>query len=358
MEAAIRGFDPAALRDWAAGLGEATFVGTSGRVFPQAMRATPLLRAWLRRLDGLGVRVRTRMRWCGWAPDGALLFRGPGDVEEVVRADATVFALGGASWPRVGSDGGWVSLFRDAGVVVHELGAANCGVLVPWSARFVEQFAGQPLKNVGLRVGEESARGGVMITDDGLEGGPVYTLTAALRAALGGGDGLVGGGAGDGGPGAGGAVDRLDDGGAVLWVDLHPDLDVEAVTARLEKRRQKDSVANTLRRTLGFTPAMVAFLREMAGGVAVPSSPADLAALVKAVPVRVTRLAPLARAISSAGGVALDEVDDAFMLHRRPGTYVVGEMLDWEAPTGGYLLQATFSTAVAAARHLRDAFEP
>ena len=324
LEPAIRAFPPSALRAWAAGLGDETFVGTSGRVFPQAMRATPLLRAWLRRLDELGVRIETRIRWCGWDESGATVFAGADGTEFAVRSPVAVFALGGASWPRVGSDGGWVPLVRAAGVAVNDLTAANCGVVVPWGDWFVARHAGQPLRNAALRVGDATARGGVMITRDGLEGGPVYTLTAALRA----------------------TIER--DGSADLRVDLHPDLSVGDVAARLAKRRPNDSVSTVLRRTLGFTPTMVAFVREAVGGP-LPSEPSELAALVKAVPVRVKRLAPLARAISSAGGVALHEVDRQFMLHRRPGTFVVGEMLDWEAPTGGYLLQATFSSAVAAA---------
>ncbi|MFZ4720205.1 MAG: NAD(P)/FAD-dependent oxidoreductase [Ilumatobacteraceae bacterium] len=329
LDAALRAFDAGALREWSAGLGEPTFIGTSGRVFPTSLRGAPLLRAWLRRLDELGVRALTRTRWTGWSPDGALLVRDRDGTQQTLASDVVVFALGGASWPRVGSDGGWVARFRDAGIEVHDLRPANCGVRIAWSDDFIERHAGAPLKNVALRVGDVVVRGDAVITATGMEGGPVYGVSAAVRA----------------------AVDR--DGVASMLVDLHPDLDVPQVATRLGRRRPKDSVSTTLKRTLGLSPAAVAVLREPSVG-RLPTSPDHLAAHLKAVPVRVDDVMPIDRAISSAGGVALDEVDDAFMLRRRPGTYVVGEMLDWEAPTGGYLLQATFATAVTAARAAVD----
>jgi uncharacterized flavoprotein (TIGR03862 family) len=322
LEPALRAFDAAALRAWSAGLGEPTFIGTSGRVFPRSLRATPLLRAWLRRLEELGVQLEPRTRWLGWR-DEALLFERAGE-EYTAMPDVTVLALGGASWPRVGSDGGWVSLLRDAGVVVHDLRPTNCGVRVTYSNLFVFRQQGEPLKNVALSIDGVTARGDMVITTSGLEGGPVYTLSASIRA----------------------AVDRGD---AVLLVDLQPDLSVANLAARLERRRTKDSVSSTLKRTVGLHPPTIAWLREVVGS-ALPTDPDRLAALMKAVPVRLDGLAPIGRAISSAGGVSLDEVDEHFMLRRRPGVYVVGEMLDWEAPTGGYLLQATFATAVTAAR--------
>ena len=322
---AVRAFDAGALREWCAGLGEPTFVGTSGRVFPSSLRATPLLRAWLRRLDALGVVIRTRTRWEGWDADGASLLRGPDGVVASLAADATVFALGGASWPRVGSDGGWVPHFVSAGVDVRPLRPANCGVLRDWSAEFVERHAGEPVKNVALRVGSSVARGDMVITDTGLEGGPVYVVAAAAR-------------------------DTLEaDGAATLTVDLHPDVSEGDLAQRLGRARPKDSTSSTLRRIAGFGPTAVALLREVCAAP-LPRDAATLAALVKAIPIALDGVAPIDRAISSAGGVALHEVDETFMLVRRPGTYVVGEMLDWEAPTGGYLLQATFSTAVAAAK--------
>ncbi len=336
LERAIDAFGPTDLRTWSAGLGEPTFVGSSGRVFPQSFRATPLLRAWLQRLDRLGVAIVTRTRWTGWGrrPDGTIdprriTVRAVGDDESNVRelsADVVVLALGGASWPRVGSDGGWTAVVRDAGVEVHPLRPANCGVRYQWMPLFVGRHAGSPVKNVAVAVAGDpttAVRGDLMITDDGLEGGPVYTLSAAVR-------------------------DGIDcSGSATLLVDLHPDLTVAEVATRLERRRPKDSLSTVLKRTLGLSPTAVALLHEVCGP-SVPRDPAALAALVKAVPVVVRATAPIDRAISSAGGIAFDEVDESYMLRRLPGVFVAGEMLDWEAPTGGYLLQATFATAVAA----------
>ena len=322
LEPALRAFDADALRAWSAGLGEPTFIGTSGRVFPRSLRATSLLRAWLRRLGDLGVAFETRTRWIGWDVGALVLERG--GARHTVSPDVTVLSLGGASWPRVGSDGGWVPVLRDAGVVVHDLRPANCGIEVAWSSAFAQRHAGQPLKNVELSIGGVSVRGDAMITASGMEAGPVYSLSAPSR-------------------------DALDRGMAVLAVDLQPDLDEAQIVARLRRRRPKDSMSTTLKRTMGFSATTVAGLREMVGAP-LPTEPADLAALLKEVPVPVLGLVSVDRAISSAGGVAMDEVDDGFMLHRMPGTYVVGEMLDWEAPTGGCRLQATFATAVAAAR--------
>jgi uncharacterized flavoprotein (TIGR03862 family) len=335
---AIDEFDSADLRAWCAGLGEPTFVGSSGRVFPQSFRATPLLRAWLRRLDRLGVALVTRTRWTGWGhhPDGSIdprriAVRPVGDGGSSAReltADVLVLALGGASWPRVGSDGGWTAAVRGAGVAVQPLRPANCGVRYDWSPGFVARHGGAPVKNVAVVVAGDpspAVRGDITITDDGLEGGPVYTLSTAVRE----------------------AIDRA--GHATLLVDLHPDLTETEVAARLERRRPKDSLSTALKRTLGLSATAVALLREVCGDT-VPRDAAALAALVKAVPVEVRATASIDRAISSAGGIDFDEIDESFMLRRLPGVFVAGEMLDWEAPTGGYLLQATFATAVAAAQ--------
>nr|WP_297429339.1 TIGR03862 family flavoprotein [uncultured Actinotalea sp.] len=316
------------LREWCAGLGEPTVVGSSGRVFPRSFRATPLARAWLARLDALGVRLERRQRWAGWADDGARLrFVGRDGAATEVSGDVTVLALGGASWPRLGSDGGWVELLTDRGVAVSPLRAANVGVRVPWTPTFAERFEGVPLKQVALMVpGRAGAvRGDAMVTRTGLEGGPVYALGAAIRAAL------------------------DDDGRCVLVVDLRPDLGAEQLEGRLRRRRPKDSGATWLRRTVGLEPVAVALLRE-AGGGALPDDPAAASRLIKAVPVTVPATMPIERAISTAGGIAWSEVDEHLMLRRLPGTFVAGEMLDWEAPTGGYLLQASFSTGVAAAQ--------
>ncbi|KGM11668.1 NAD(P)/FAD-dependent oxidoreductase [Cellulomonas carbonis] len=326
LQPALEVFGPTALRTWCAELGEPTFVGSSGRVFPQSFRATPLVRAWLTRLDELGVTIERRHRWTGWTDDGMGLVLVGRDGERIeVRSDVTVFALGGASWPRLGSDGSWVPLFASRGVAVSDLRPANVGVRVAWSDVFAERFAGTPLKQVGVAVpGVASSRGDAMVTTTGLEGGPVYAIGAAIRAAL----------------------DR--GGRCVVEVDLRPDVDVERLTRRLENRRPKDSGATWLRRAVGLDPVGIALLRE-AGGGALPTRAATAAALIKAVPVEVHGTMPVDRAISTAGGIRWSEVDTGFMLRALPGTFVAGEMLDWEAPTGGYLLQASFSTGVAAA---------
>ena len=320
---AVRSFGPDDLRAWCAGLGQPTFVGSSGRVFPEALRATPLLRAWLARLAGLGVQLRVRHTWQGWDGGGALLFLGPSGTERL-HPDVTLLALGGASWPRVGSDGAWVPVLETAGVAVTPLRPANCGFVVGWSPVFADRFAGGSLKNVRLSFGAVAVRGDTTITTQGIEGGALHVLSASLRDQV------------------------AASGSAVLGVDLHPDLTVDDLRLRLARGRAKDSLSTVLKRAGGLQPIAVGLLREVTGN-RLPRHPGALARLVKEVRVPVVAVQPLARAISTAGGVALDELDATFMLRRRPGTFVVGEMLDWEAPTGGYLLQATFSTAVRAA---------
>ncbi|MCL3859637.1 TIGR03862 family flavoprotein [Actinotalea sp. K2] len=327
----LAAFGPDDLREWCAGLGEPTFVGSSGRVFPRSFRATPLVRAWLARLARLGVRLERRQRWTGWTEDGTgLCFTAADGTTAEATADVTVFALGGASWPRLGSDGGWVGPFTDRGVRVTPLRAANVGVRVGWTPLFADRFEGAPLKQVGLTVqgSGHGVRGDAMVTRTGLEGGPVYAIGAAIR-------------------------DALDaDGSCVLEVDLRPDLGVDQLAERLERRRPKDSGSTWLRRT-GLDPTAIGLLRE-AGGGALPGDAGQMAALVKATPVVVSATMPIDRAISTAGGIAWSEVDASLMLRSLPGTFVAGEMLDWEAPTGGYLLQASFSTGVAAAQGALD----
>jgi uncharacterized flavoprotein (TIGR03862 family) len=329
---AIRAFPPHDLRAWCASLGETTFVGSTARVFPASFRATPLLRAWLARLVDLGVTIEPRHRWLGWVqsadgrPDPLVsMFSRPDQSSIEVASDATVFALGGASWPRVGSDGSWVDVFRSAGVAVNELRPANGGVRIQWTQHFADRFEGVPLKNVAVSVGRTSIRGDAMITRDGLEGGPIYSHSGAIREAL----------------------DR--DGRCVVDIDLQPDLSVDQLIDRFAKRRPKDSTATFLHRTIGLKPAAASLLRESTAN-RIPADQADLAALVKSVPLVIEDAMPIARAISSAGGISLSEVDESFMLRQLAGTFVAGEMLDWEAPTGGYLLQACFSTGRAAAR--------
>ena len=331
LRGAVESFSSEDLREWAASLGQPTFVGSSGRVFPEAFRATPLLRAWLTHLTERGVGFLTRHRWVGWGdnrPDGAVALRfTTDDATTTLTADVAVLALGGASWPRTGSDAGWVQTMTDAEISVVPLRPSNVGVRISWSTHVAHRFAGDALKNVEVSMadGGPASRGDVMITSSGLEGGPIYALSPGIRH-------------------------RLDaDGSCGLVIDLAPDRRLDEVSARLGRRRPKDSMSSTLRRTLRLSPAAIGVLREATHNRP-PDDPSTLAALVKSVPVEVTATMPIDRAISSAGGISFDEVDETFMLRRRPGTFVAGEMLDWEAPTGGYLLQATFSTGVAAAR--------
>jgi uncharacterized flavoprotein (TIGR03862 family) len=323
LRRAIEAFPPRLLRDFSAELGQETFIGSSGRVFPKAMKASPLLRAWLRRLDAAGVRIATRHRWTGWDAAGALLFTTP-EGERGVTADAVVLALGGASWPRLGSDGGWVELLRQQGIEVRELRPANCGFLSEWSDLFRDRFEGAPLKRGALSFGGEVVRGEIVITKTGLEGGAVYALSPSLRE----------------------AIDKS--GEATLSVDLMPDMTSDDLARRLAYPRGKNSLANYLRKVLSLSPVAIGLAQEGAQGKLATFAADRLAAALKNVPIRLTGAAPIVRAISSAGGVPFDEIDDHFMLRKKPGMFVAGEMLDWEAPTGGYLLQACFATGYAA----------
>jgi uncharacterized flavoprotein (TIGR03862 family) len=325
LDAAIHAFPPVQLRAWSEALGQPTFVGSSGRVFPQSMKASPLLRAWLRRLDAAGVRFALRHRWIGWNEEERLVFETPGG-RRVIAARATVLALGGASWPRLGSDGGWVNVLAAKGVTISQLAPANCGFTVGWSHVFRDRLEGQPLKNVAFRFGARTERGEAIITKGGIEGGAIYALSADLREAV------------------------LTSGEAVLHIALRPDLDAAALVARLSAPRGKQSFSNVLRKTLQLSPVAIGLLQEASGGAAARLSPQDLAGLVNAVPVKLTGIAPIARAISTAGGISFDELDADYMLRRLPGVFAAGEMLDWEAPTGGYLLQASFATGAAAGK--------
>jgi uncharacterized flavoprotein (TIGR03862 family) len=328
LKQAIESFSPADLRSWCEALGQKTFVGSSGRVFPESFKTSPLLRAWLRRLDGLGVAFKLRHRWIGWSADGALIFDGP-EPEAVSGIDAVVLALGGGSWPRLGSDGAWVDVLAQAGVMVVPLQPANCGFITGWSDHFKDRFEGHPLKRIELSFGGHKARGEAIITRQGLEGGAIYALSRVLREAI--------NAAGE----------------AVLSISLRPDLASSELTRRLAAPRGKQSLSTFLRKAVNLSPAEIGLLREVtlsSGKNLAEMSANELAALLSAVPVRLTGVMPLAQAISSAGGVGFSDVDENFMLRRRPGVFVAGEMLDWEAPTGGYLLQACLSTGAAAGR--------
>jgi uncharacterized flavoprotein (TIGR03862 family) len=323
----IDAFPPAALTAWAEGLGQPVFTGTSGRIFPRAMKASPLLRAWLARLADQGVEIRTRQDWRGWDDQGRLIIAGPeGDRAEA--PDAVVLALGGASWPRLGSTGDWAGWLTARGVPVAPFRPANCGFLADWSATFIDRFAGQPLKGAAFSFDGRTVRGEAMIAAYGLEGGAIYALSAPLRD----------------------AVQR--DGRAVVTLDLKPDLTLATLTDRLARPRGSQSLSNHLRKAAGLSPAAIGLLRET--GDRLPDDPAALAARIKAAPLTLTGVQGLDQAISSAGGVVWDAVNDSLMLRALPGVFVAGEMLDWEAPTGGYLLQACFATGATAGRGAAD----
>ncbi|MBF0249510.1 MAG: TIGR03862 family flavoprotein [Alphaproteobacteria bacterium] len=332
LEDAVRAFDADAVRNWARDLGVETFTGTSGRVFPHDFKAAPLLRAWLRRLRAAGVVIHARHKWRGWGGEGALAFDAPAG-PAAVRAAATVLALGGASWPGLGSDGAWVETLRQAGGAVVDLRPANCGFDVAWSNHVRETLAGQPLKSVRLSFGGNTAAGDVTITETGIESGPVYALSAALRDACG------------------------RDGHAVLTIDLAPDRDEAALAAALARPRGKKSWATHLKRAANIAGAKAAVLRENTDKT-VFDDPARLAHVIKGLELRVERPRPLAEAISSAGGVRRDALDAHWMLKARPGVFCAGEMLDWEAPTGGYLLTACFALGRAAGNAAADWLDP
>ncbi|WP_417723584.1 TIGR03862 family flavoprotein [Salipiger sp.] len=312
----LSGFTPDAVQTWAEGLGQTTFTGSTGRVFPTVMKASPLLRAWLARLDGMGLERRTRWRWTGWE-GSACSFDTP-EGPQAVSAAVTVLALGGASWSRLGSTGSWAAPLRGAGVAVTPFRPSNAALSVPWSAHMRTHF-GAPLKGVAFRAGGLTSRGEAVISARGLEGGGLYPLTPALRD------------------------------GAALTVDLAPDLDPETLADRLAAPRGKLSLANHLRRVLNLAPAKRALLTEVVRPL--PDDPAALAALLKALPIPSHGPRPMDEAISTAGGVPFSELDEGLMLTARPGTFCAGEMLDWEAPTGGYLLTACLATGLWAGRH-------
>ena len=271
------------MREWSEALGQPTFVGSSGRVFPKAFKASPLLRAWLRRLDAAGVRFAFRHRWSGWDEQGRLLFQTP-DGQRAVDARATVLALGGASWPRLGSDGAWTETLAARGVTISPLRPSNSGFTVAWSDIFRDRFEGQPLKGVALSFGSHAVRGEAIITRGGIEGGAIYALSAELREAV------------------------LRDGQATLQVALRPDIDMNHLIAKLSAPRGKQSLSNFLRKAAGLSPVAIGLLQEAAKaqGLSLSSLPADdLARLINAVPIQLTGIAPIARAISTAGGIAV-----------------------------------------------------
>jgi len=321
----LEAFPPAELIAWAEGLGQPAFVGSSGRVFPKSMKASPLLRAWLARLRAQGVQFHMRHEWRGWDDEGHLLFRTPGGAEVHARAGATILALGGGSWPKLGSDGGWMEILARKHVAVNPLRPSNCGFTIAWSDMVRRRFAGQPLKHVALAFGGRTIRGECVITEYGIEGGAVYALSAPLRDAI------------------------AAKGSAKLTVDLRPDISADELAKKLARPRRGQSLANFLRKAINLSSLETNLLREAYG--ANPDADSDvLAKRIKSVPLIVTAPQGIERAISTAGGVAFSALDENLMLRAMPGVYVAGEMIDWEARTGGYLLQACMATGVTAAR--------
>jgi uncharacterized flavoprotein (TIGR03862 family) len=310
----LREFGPAKVQDWARGLGQEVFTGSSGRVFPVAMKASPLLRAWMGRLGDLGVEIRVRHRWTGWE-DGGLVFVTPGG-RAVLRPEVTVLALGGASWARLGSDAAWVPWLRARGVEIATFAPANAGLTLEWSPHMARHF-GSPVKGVALCAGGARVRAEFVVSSKGLEGGGIYAVSREVRE------------------------------GAPLFLDLAPDRSAKALAERLAAAPGKESLPNRLRKRLGLDPVKLALLMEF--GRPLPEG-AALARFVKALPVRHAGPRPMDEAISSAGGVRWDAVDEGLMLRAVPGVFVAGEMLDWEAPTGGYLLTACFATGRWAGR--------
>ncbi|MGP9826238.1 TIGR03862 family flavoprotein [Ectopseudomonas khazarica] len=330
----LANFDADALREWIHGLGIDTFVGTSGRVFPSDMKAAPLLRAWLRRLRELGVSIHTRSRWLGWNEDGSLRIAGA-DGERALAAAACLLALGGGSWARLGSDGAWTHLLQARGIEVAALKPSNCGFEVAaWSEHLRTRFAGAPLKNVALCLSGEDARiGEFVLTAGGIEGSLVYAFSAAIRRAI------------------------ETDGQAVVHLDLLPQMPLARLQQTLGKPRGKHSMAKHLHRQAGLDGVKAALLRELAPSAAF-AEPAALAPWIKALPITLLRTRPLDEAISSAGGVPFEALDAGLMLKALPGVFCAGEMLDWEAPTGGYLLTACFASGRVAAHGLLNWLKP
>lgn len=328
-------FGADAVRQWAHDLGVQTFVGTSGRVFPTDFKAAPLLRAWLKRLKGLGMALHTRHRWLGWTADGALRFATP-EGERHLRAAATILALGGGSWPHLGSDGGWVPLLAAKGIAIAPLRPANCGFDVAWSPHFAQRFAGQPVKPVVMEFAGRRLKGEFVVTATGIEGSAVYALSAALRDAL----------------------ER--DGTAILGLDLKPDWDEARLSAALARPRGSRSLSSHLEKTAGLKGVAAGMLRELAADRL--ADPARLARAAKHLPLPLVAARPLEEAISTAGGVSFAALDEGLMVKALPGTFIAGEMLDWEAPTGGYLLTACLATGAwagdAAARWLAIGHRP
>jgi uncharacterized flavoprotein (TIGR03862 family) len=323
IEPAIKSFPPIAMRAWAAQLGVETFVGTSGRIFPCDLKSAPLLRAWLRRLRQSGVRFHIRHRWRGWDAEGRLQFTSP---QGLVRAhaDAVVLALGGGSWPHLGSDAAWTQILAEHKVLIAPLKPANCGFDVRWSEHFRKKFSGQPVKTVEVTAKTVDGivirqRGEFVVTETGVEGGVIYTVSNHIRDTI------------------------ATEGTAALWLDLAPDRSLQQLTKDLSKSRRKRTLATHLTRCAGVAGVKAGLLREVVSKEVLGDS-TRLASAIKSIPLTLTAPRPLAEAISTAGGVSFNALDGNLMLHALPGVFCAGEMLDWEAPTGGYLLTGCMAT--------------
>lgn len=311
----VAGFGPDAVQDWARDLGQEVFTGSSGRVFPKVMKASPLLRNWLAQLDQAGVELRRNWLWTGIA-GGAMQFDTP-EGSQIVRPDVTVLALGGASWSRLGSDGKWVSILAENGVSCVPFQPANMGFIVAWSDHMARHF-GQPVKSVRVTAGDQSVQGEFVISSRGIEGSAIYAVSRAVRD------------------------------GAPLTLDLLPGRSLDDITARLSRPRGKASLSNHLRKTLKLDPVKTSLLQEFSRPL--PQDPAQLAAFIKVLPIPHQGPRPMDEAISTAGGLPFDALDDGLMIKALPGVFACGEMLDWEAPTGGYLLTTCFATGRHAGR--------
>ncbi len=336
IEALLQEFTPQMLRDWASDLGIATFVGSSGRVFPVAMKAAPLLRAWLRRLRSHGVQFHVRHRWCGWCENQQLRFITPTG-EKLVNATATIFALGGGSWAKLGSDGAWLPLFIAKNIPIAPLQPANCGFQVAWSPYFREHFAATPLKSIQLCFTDAKGhtyqqRGELMLTASGVEGSLIYAFSAPLRETI----------------NANGKVD--------IYLDLTPDRKLSQLIKDLSKPITSKSLANRLRSCANIRGAKTALLHEVLTGHDFADA-TKLAHTIKALPLRLIAPRPLDEAISTAGGVSFSALNPQLMLNALPGLFCAGEMLDWEAPTGGYLLTACFASGRAAGMGVLNYFK-
>ncbi len=325
LKRTLNDFTPADMRAWCDGLGQETFVGTSGRVFPKVMKASPLLRAWLSRLEKDGVQFHYRHTWCGWKDENELVFETQNKAEFTFKANATLLAMGGASWPSLGSDAAWVDWLSQRGTNITPFMPANCGFHVSWSDHIIHKFAGQPLKSIALTHADRTVPGELIISEKGVEGGAIYALSARIRDAI------------------------AQGGHTTISIDLKPSWTKDIIANKLNKKpKGKMSFSTWIQKVLGLSPLSIALLQEADRGIS-KSTHHDVAMAIKGVPLTLNAPFSIERAISSAGGIKLGAVDTNYMLSNIPGVFAAGEMLDWEAPTGGYLLQACFATGKAAA---------